>query len=63
MKFLESQGFPRNRIIDGRVFQVPNLDFNRLLAEGVAYGVLEGKSISWNDCLPMNHARVYGIEQ
>ena len=48
MKFLESQGFPRNRIIDGQVFKVPNLDFPRLVAEGVAYGVLEGKSISWN---------------
>lgn len=43
MKFLEAQGFPRNRIIDGRVFQVPNLDFPRLLKEGVAYGVLENK--------------------
>ena len=39
MKFLEVQGFPRNRIIDGRVFLVPNLDFPRLIEEGVAYGV------------------------
>lgn len=37
MKFLESQGVPRKNIIDGRVFQVPNLDFPRLLNEGVAY--------------------------
>ncbi len=41
MKILEAQGFPRNRIIDGRVFQVPNLDFPRLLDEGIAYGVIE----------------------
>ena len=41
MKFLEAQGVPRNRIIDGRVFKVPNLDFPRLLKEGVAYGVLD----------------------
>ena len=41
MKFLEAQGFLRNRIIDGRVFQVPELNFPRLLAEGVAYGVIE----------------------
>ena len=41
MKFLEAQGIPRNRIIDGRVFKVPNLDFPRLLREGVAYGILE----------------------
>ena len=41
MKFLEARGFPRERIIDGRVFQVPNLDFPRLLEEGVAYGELD----------------------
>ena len=33
-------GIARNRIIDGRVFKVPNLNVPRLLAEGVAYGVL-----------------------
>lgn len=38
MKFLEAEGFPRSQIIDGRAFQVPNLDFPRLLNEGVAYG-------------------------
>ena len=37
-------GFPRNRIIDGRVFQVPNLDLPRLIKEGVAYGVLQKES-------------------
>ena len=36
MRWLAAQGFPRNRIIDGRVFQIPNLDFPRLLKEGVA---------------------------
>lgn len=41
MKFLEAQGIFQNRIIDGRVFSVPNLDFMRLLEEGIAYG-------SWN---------------
>ena len=46
MKFLEGQGFPHNRIIDGRVFQVPNLDFPRLLTEGVAYGVLDKNSFA-----------------
>ena len=38
MKFLEAHGIPRNRIIDGRVFKVPNLDFPRLISENVAYG-------------------------
>ena len=42
MKFLEAHGVPRNRIIDGRVFQVPNLDFPRLLTESVAYGRFDG---------------------
>ena len=39
MKFLETQGFPRNRIIDGRVFfGVIDLNFPRLVNEGIAYG-------------------------
>ena len=41
MKFLEAHGFPRNRIIDGRVFQIPNLDFPRLIEENIAYGLVE----------------------
>ena len=41
MKFLEAQGILRNRIIDGRVFQVPNLDVLRFIEEGIAYGILE----------------------
>ena len=41
MKFLDAQGFPRNRIIDGRVFKTPNLDFPRLINEGVAYGLIK----------------------
>ena len=48
LKFLEAKGIPRNRIIDGRVFQIPNLDFPRLLKEGVAYSVLDKKIFSAN---------------
>ena len=44
MKFLEAQGLSRDKIIDGRVFTVPELDFPRLLKEGVAYGVLDKNS-------------------
>lgn len=44
MKFLESQGIPRNRIIDGSIFKMPNLDFPRLLVEGVAYGTFDKNS-------------------
>ncbi|MCR5834742.1 MAG: CatB-related O-acetyltransferase [Selenomonadaceae bacterium] len=40
-KILESQGVPRNRIIDGNVFKIPNLDFGKFLDTGVAYGVLD----------------------
>ncbi len=45
MKFLEAQGVPRNKIIDGRVFKIPNLDFPRFLKEGVAYGLLEKNTL------------------
>ena len=38
MKFLEAKGVPRERIIDGRVFQVPDLDFPRLINENIVYG-------------------------
>ncbi len=48
VKFLEAQGLPRNKIVDGRVFQVPNLNVPRLLAESVAYGVLEKDSFVAN---------------
>ena len=50
MKFLEAQGVPRNRIIDGSVFKVPNLDFPRLVKEGVAYGVFDKNSFSEGTC-------------
>ena len=54
MKFLEAHGVPRNRIIDGRVFQVPNLDFQRLLVEGITYGVIENK-----DSFSIQHTVIY----
>ena len=57
IKFLEAQGIPRNRIIDGRVFLVPNLDFPRLLAEGVAYGTFDKNSFS--DELFTIYPRIY----
>ena len=44
MKLLESKNFPRNRIIDGRVFKIADLDFLRLLEEGIAYGSLSERS-------------------
>ena len=44
MKFLESQGIPRSRIIDGRIFKLKGLDFGRLLNEGVAYGIFESSN-------------------
>ena len=48
LKFLEAIGVPSNRIIDGRVFQMPNLDFPRLLKEGIAYSILDKKIFSAN---------------
>ncbi len=58
---LENFGVPRNKIIDGRVFKVPNLNFPRLVNEGVAYG--------WQDKSPFTdqsnaiYPRVYRILQ
>ncbi|MBR4904805.1 MAG: CatB-related O-acetyltransferase [Selenomonadaceae bacterium] len=48
MKFLESLGFPRNRIIDGRVFKVPHFSFHHLMANGIAFGILEKDSFAVN---------------
>lgn len=58
MKHLEGLGVPRNKIIDGRVFKIPHLDFSRLLAEGVAYGIFESKS-SFSDKTNVIYPRVY----
>ena len=52
MKFLESQNVPRQNIIDGAVFQIPHLDFRRLLNEGVAYGF-------FNDLISDNTFSIY----
>ena len=43
MRQVRNLGFPNERIIDGRVFRIPELDFPRLLSEGVAYGSFESK--------------------
>lgn len=59
MKWLEAQGVPRRNIIDGRVFQVQNLDFPRLLAEGVAHGLTEK---FFADILMTIYPRVYRIK-
>lgn len=57
MKWLEAHGVPRRNIIDGRVFKVPNLDFPRLLAEGVAYSNLI--KTPFNDFSSPMYPRVY----
>ena len=57
MRYLESQGFLRSRIIDGSIFKVPNLDFTRLLNEGVAYGTFNQKS--FEDTLFSVYPRIY----
>ena len=57
MKQLESMGIPRDRIIDGRVLKVPNLDFLRLLKEGVAYGVFDKNFFELNTY--MIYPRIY----
>ena len=58
MKLLEARGFPRNRIIDGRVFRIPNLNFTRFLKEGVACGVFEDKN-AFSDKTGLSCPRIY----
>ena len=43
LKYLESLNIHRKNIIDGRIFFMANFDFNRLIAEGVAYGMVTSK--------------------
>ena len=57
MKFLEKQGIPHNKIIDGRVFQMPHLDFPRFLKEGIAYGILDSDIFDANS--RMIYPKVY----
>ena len=57
MKQLESLGVPRERIIDGRVFMLPKLDFPRLLKEGVAYAALNKEA--FRDMSSCTYPRVY----
>jgi acetyltransferase-like isoleucine patch superfamily enzyme len=58
MKLLEAQSFPRNRILDGRIFSVPSLDFPRFLKERIAYGLFENKTIATNSIM---YKRVFGV--
>ncbi|MBQ7476931.1 MAG: CatB-related O-acetyltransferase [Selenomonadaceae bacterium] len=59
---MESNGVPRNKIIDGRVFKVPNLDFRRLLAEGVAYGVMDDAANVRTSMTCVNYPQIFRIK-
>ena len=62
MKMLEGMNIPRNRIIDGKVFKVPHLNFKRLLKEGIAYGVMDEKILSWKYAFPLDYKRIYKVQ-
>ena len=47
-KFLENCGIPRKNIIDGRVFQIPNLHFDYFIKNGIAKCELNGTIFSAN---------------
>ena len=61
MKYLESKGVKRNRIIDGRVFQTNGFDFPRLLNEGIAYGSLN--RIAFKDKTRCIYPRIFSDER
>ena len=46
MKFFEEQGMPRKNILDGRAFEIPDFDFQKLMSEGVAYGTFDSHSFA-----------------
>lgn len=46
MKILESFQIPQDVILDGRVFQIPNLNLPKFFAEGMAYGEIEENGFS-----------------
>ena len=57
---LQALGIDPEKIIDGRVFQMPNLDFPRFLRAGIAYGVLKANIFSANS--RMIYPKVYTTE-
>ncbi len=56
-KQLEAYGIPQEKIIDGRVFEMPHLDFSRFLKERIAYGILEENTFDANS--RMIYPKVY----
>ena len=58
LKFLEGLGVPYQNIIDERAFQISNLDFYRLLDEGIAYGIFENSN-SFTDTTNTIYPRIY----
>ena len=63
MKMLEKiMGVKKDKIIDGGVFKVPHLKLNRLISEGVAYGLMEDKVLSWRYTFPCGYKKVYIIK-
>ena len=59
-KMLESLGSPRERIIDGRAFQIPNLNVPYFLDNKIAYSEVDGNQVI--DNTHCNHPRIYKAE-
>ena len=62
MKLLENMGVKRNKILDGYAFKVPNLKLNRLISEGIAYGLMEDKMLSWKYTFPLSYKKIYKVK-
>ena len=58
MKMLQKMGVPRSKIIDGKIFRMPNLDFQRFMTEGIAYGILDDPLFFWDTTFSI-HKRSY----
>ena len=46
LKMLKSSNVPEDLIVDGRIFQMPNLNFPRFYAERIVYGNIDGNEFS-----------------
>ncbi len=57
IKMLEKMGVPRKKIIDGRVFQIQNLDIHGFLNSGVVYAPMKGSFLK--DISHCIYPRVY----
>ena len=61
MKQLEQLGFPKSAVVDGKIFQIDELDFNRFMKEKICYGVINNAH-SFGENVRTLYKRVYNFK-